>query len=89
MNMLLLLTFLLFAIPGVVAQYQSTKPANCESDIAILYLASGRAGDNGLVIAVTRLGDGERQQSLNLRRLHNIRVYSLSGMAVGIQRQSC
>jgi hypothetical protein len=74
--MFLLLTLLLFASSfGAVVQYQSTKPANCESDIAILDLASSRAGDDGLIIAVARLGDGERQRSVNLRRLHNVRVY--------------
>ena len=74
--MFLLLTLLLFASSsGAYVQYQSTKPANCESDIAILDLASRRAGEDGLIIAIARLGDGERQRSLNFRRLHNVRVY--------------
>jgi hypothetical protein len=74
--MFMLLTLLLLASwSGGFPQYQSTKPANCESDIAILDLASGRAGEDGLIIAIARLGDGERRRTLNLRRLHNVRAY--------------
>lgn len=76
LNMFILLTLLLVPSSfGAFVQYQSTKPANCESDIAILDLASRRAGENGLIIAIAGLGDGESQRSVNLRRLHNVRVY--------------
>ncbi len=52
-----------------------SKPINCESDIALLDLASRQAGENGLIIAIARLGDGERGRDLNHRRLHNVRIY--------------
>lgn len=51
------------------------NPTNCEDNISILSDAHHKAGDTGLIIAVARLGDGEKSQSLNHRRLHNIRVY--------------
>ncbi len=60
---------------SVSAQFQPSKPQNCESDIAILDAASRRAGENGLVIVIARLGDGERNREWNHRRLYNVRTY--------------
>jgi hypothetical protein len=51
------------------------KPTNCEFHIATLDAANNQAGKDGLVIAIARLGDGERRQDLNRRRLHNLRTY--------------
>lgn len=48
---------------------------NCESNIIRLQNIDNAAGKDGLVIAVARLGDGERTRDLNRRRLHNIRLY--------------
>jgi hypothetical protein len=76
LTLLILLTILCF--PAIFAQEQSdmpTKPANCESDIAILDSASGQAGESGLIIVIARLGDGERNRELNRRRLYNVRRY--------------
>ena len=52
----------------------ATEPANCESDIAVLEAAHHDAGKESLIIAVARLGDGERNRGLNGRRLHNVRA---------------
>jgi hypothetical protein len=46
----------------------------CDSNIARLDNWDSRAGDE-LVIAIARLGDGERERVLNRRRLHNVRLY--------------
>ena len=46
----------------------------CESNIARLDNWHSRAGDE-LIIAIARLGDGERARVLNRRRLHNVRLY--------------
>ncbi len=74
--MKLILASILFASSsGGFAQYQAPKPVNCESDIAILDAASRRAGTDGLIIAIARLGNGEFRRSVNLRRLHNVRAY--------------
>lgn len=51
------------------------KPTNCEFHIATLDAASNQAGKDGLLIAIARLGTGERRQDLNRRRLHNLRTY--------------
>jgi len=47
----------------------------CESNIARLDRIHSEAGDDGLVIAIARLGDGEQSRHLNRRRLHNVRLY--------------
>ncbi len=47
----------------------------CESNIARLDRIHSEAGNDGLVIAIARLGDGEQSQRLNQRRLRNIRLY--------------
>ena len=71
---LLPLIFLLLA-SSIFAKQQPTKPQNCESDIAVLDAASRRAGEDGLLIVIARLGDGERSRKLNHRRLFNVRAY--------------
>jgi hypothetical protein len=65
----------LLLAPSVFAQQLATKPQNCESDIAILDAASSRAGEDGLIILIARLGDGERNKEVNHRRLFNARTY--------------
>lgn len=51
-------------------------PANsCESNIALLDVVHAEAGAQGSIIAVARLGKGERSRSLNHRRLYNLRTY--------------
>lgn len=47
----------------------------CESNIARLDRIHSEAGDDGLVIAIARIGDGEQSRRLNQRRLHNVRLY--------------
>lgn len=74
MKFILLLLILVASCSNVFAQ-QPTKPANCESDIAILDAASRQAGEDGLMIVIARLGDGERNREVNRRRLYNVRTY--------------
>lgn len=47
----------------------------CESNIALLDAAHAEAGEDGLIIAIARLGSGERNRVLNHRRLYNLRTY--------------
>jgi hypothetical protein len=74
-SQLLLLLLLTSAIAQEPKYKPATKPVNCESDIAMLDLASNEAGVKGLIIIIARLGDGDRNVALNRRRLHNVRVY--------------
>jgi hypothetical protein len=77
------LASLLWLTAAAGASAQGARPearsegvgSNCESNIAYLDAAHSEAGDDGLVIAVARLGDGERGRALNQRRLHNLRTY--------------
>jgi len=75
MKFVLPLFAVLIICANALAQQQPNMPQNCESDIAILDVASRKAGNDGLIIAIARLGDGERQRRINLRRLHNVGVY--------------
>lgn len=50
-------------------------PGNCEDNILILSNVHHTAGADDTIIAIARLGDGERNRMLNHRRLHNVRVY--------------
>jgi hypothetical protein len=74
MKITLLLLLLIAGCSNSLAQQQPTKPQNCESDIAILDAASGQAGENGLIIVIAMLGDGERDRNWNRRRLYNVRT---------------
>lgn len=59
-------------------QFTQPSPGSCEDNISYLnaaYVAANATGPNTLIIAIARLGDGERQRELNRRRLHNVRVY--------------
>lgn len=48
---------------------------NCEDNIGYLSNAHQMAGSDSTVIAIARLGNGERSRELNRRRLHNVRIY--------------
>ena len=71
-------------IPVSIAQ-SGSGPANvqtpytilgtCEDNISALSNAHHLAGEEGTIIAIARLGDGERNRELNSRRLHNVRMY--------------
>ncbi|MEJ7575953.1 MAG: hypothetical protein WKF74_02990 [Pyrinomonadaceae bacterium] len=74
MKFTLLLLTLIAGYSSVAAQ-QPMEPANCESDIAILDTVSRQAGEDGLIIVIARLGDGESNRELNHRRLYNVRTY--------------
>jgi hypothetical protein len=54
-------------------------PGTCEEHSAILDMLRNKLmqGDDkeGVIIAVARLGDGERMRNLNRRRLYNLRVH--------------
>lgn len=47
----------------------------CEYNSARLFNLDQSAGENVLVIAIARRGKGEEAQTLNRRRLHNLRTY--------------
>ena len=76
--------FLLVSSPVTVApQEQKWKPTdpilhNCEMNIHLLDNAHHLAGDDTIIIAVARLGTGERNPELNRRRLHNVKAYLTS-----------
>ena len=78
-----LLAFMLGLIFTNHAHAQNAEPPerylqygnSCESNIIRLQNIDNTAGENGLVIAIARLGNGERSSSLNHRRLHNVRLY--------------
>jgi hypothetical protein len=53
-------------------------PRNCEGNVFVLnaaHVAANATGADTLIIAIARLGDGERRRELNRRRLHNVRVF--------------
>lgn len=54
---------------------EGAKPTNCEFNVSILTGADRVAGQDGLVIIVARLGQGERNRDLNRRRLHNAKTF--------------
>lgn len=56
-------------------QSLEAKLTKCEENIALLSDIHHEAGEDGLIIVIARLGDGERRRELNRRRLHNVRVY--------------
>ena len=70
------------AVASTVAP-QSTRPPKlplptgdfCETNVTNLDLAHSEAGEDGLIIAIARLGNGERNRDLNHRRLYNLRTY--------------
>lgn len=47
----------------------------CERNNSDLSGAHHIAGAEGTIIAIARLGDGERSRALNRRRLHNVREF--------------
>ncbi len=47
----------------------------CEGSNSDLAGVNQIAGRDGLIIAIARLGDGERSRQLNRRRLHNVRTF--------------
>lgn len=60
---------------GAVRGEIETKPTNCERHILVLEGAHHEAGDDGLIILIARLGDGDNSRSLNQHRLHSARAY--------------
>lgn len=81
---LVLLSSLLVSTSVTVAQQERTwKPTdpilhNCEMNINLLSNAHHLAGDDTIIIAVARLGTGERNPEINRRRLHNVKAYLTS-----------
>ena len=57
------------------AQTPYTILGTCEDNISALSNAHHLAGEDGTIIVIARLGDGERNRELNSRRLHNVRIY--------------
>jgi len=81
---LVLLFFLLIASSITVATQekswtpQYSTPQHCEVNDHLLDTAHHLAGDDTVIIAVARLGTGERNPALNRRRLHNVKAYLTS-----------
>jgi hypothetical protein len=59
-----------------------SSPTNCETHIAILDIAHQDAGQDGLIIMIGHLGDGERNRDLNQDRLHSARAHLTEYRAV-------
>jgi hypothetical protein len=66
------------------------KPLNCEENNLHLDLLANlttvEGPRDGVLIVVARLGDGERSQQLNVRRLHNVRVGLMDNRRIDPQR---
>jgi hypothetical protein len=56
----------------------SSRPFNCESNFVYLSqitdMVKAQENQNGVLIIIARLGDGENRRGLNHRRLHNVRL---------------
>lgn len=64
--------------PAAASTGTEAIPRNCEGNVFILnaaHVAADTSGADTSIIAIARLGDGERNRRINQRRLHNIRVY--------------
>jgi hypothetical protein len=79
---LLIAAVFLVRVPTVDAQLNGQAKeqsnivlGNCESNAATLDLVYALGENNGLTIVIARLGDGEKQRSLNQRRLKVVRRY--------------
>jgi hypothetical protein len=57
------------------AQFPQTILGTCEENISYLSNAHHLAGTDGTIIAIARLGGGERNRELTRRRLHNVRIF--------------
>jgi hypothetical protein len=68
----LLISVTLFLL---AAPLGAQEPTNCEYNISLLTTAHQDAEEGDLIIAISRLGDGETKQELHYRRLHNIRAF--------------
>jgi hypothetical protein len=80
MKLILLLCFFVAcsaALAPLLASEQSNQPTvnGCELNNNYLDNAHHLAGEDGTIIAIARLGTGERSTEFNRRRLHNLRVY--------------
>jgi hypothetical protein len=71
--------FLLASRSVCAAQTTSPVPevilGTCEDNVSFLSNGHHLAGADGTIIAIARLGDGEKNREQNRRRLHNVRVY--------------
>jgi hypothetical protein len=66
------------------------KPMNCEENVLHLdilaELTTVEGPPDGVLIVIARLGDGERSQELNRRRLYNVRVALMNNRRIDTQR---
>lgn len=76
---MLLICFLITfsTTPATQFAQQSPQPtlSGCELNDNYLNNAHHLAGEDGTIIAIARLGTGERSRVLNQRRLHNVRIF--------------
>ncbi len=85
---LLALVMLALFAPSLIAQEQSEQanvflnpnaPQNCEQNIVSMEVLATmtleQTKDIGVLVAVARLGDGERSREFNRRRLYNVREF--------------
>jgi hypothetical protein len=65
-----------------IANGFANKPTNCEINIIRMEAATKHAieetAHGGVIIAIARLGNGERSREINRRRLHNVETYLTS-----------
>lgn len=52
-----------------------TKPTNCEYNGATLNFVHREAAEDGLIIAIARLGKGEQKRAISRQRLRKVRRY--------------
>lgn len=66
------------------------KPLSCEENLIHIEIVGKLASEEdqrtGMMIVIARLGDGERLQELNRRRLHNVRVSLTENLGVDPRR---
>jgi hypothetical protein len=83
MRLVLLFSILVSSSVTTATQERSWKPTDpilhhCEMNVNLLDNAHHLAGADTIIIAVARLGTGERNPELNRRRLHNVKAYLTS-----------
>jgi hypothetical protein len=79
-TMMVLLLCAVMVTPVAALTEQKSKPVlgmtgNCEEAKALLDLLRNDVGDEGVIILIARLGDGEASRKINGRRLYSVWSY--------------
>lgn len=96
---LLALVMLALFAPSLMAQGQSERanvflnpdaPQNCEQNIVSMEVLATmtleQIKDGGVLVAVARLGDGEKSREFNRRRLYNVREFLKDRASIQTER---